>query len=74
MGYILGVISGILLGVLFTMIFCRHVESGTLKVYTPDDPEESPYLYVELDKPISFIGDQSHVTFKVDVKTIKTQQ
>lgn len=74
MAYAIAIFIGILLGVAITLLCVRYMQSGTLKVYIPDDPEESPYLYVELDKSVGFICDQTHVMFKVNTKNIKTHQ
>lgn len=74
MEYAIAVFIGLLLGVTIMFACTTKKASGTLKVYIPDDPDESPYLYVELDERISQICDKKIVTFRVDTKNIKTQQ
>lgn len=74
MDYAIAVIIGILLGGVIVFACTTKKASGTLKVYIPDDPDESPYLYVELDERISQICGKKVVTFRVDTKNIKTQQ
>ena len=66
---------GTIIGMLITSIvvfFCMKI--GTLKIYIPDRQDESPYLYVELNKPVSYICKKKCVLFVVDVSNIKTQK
>lgn len=79
MGYVIAAIMGaaimgVVLGAIFTLLIVRRSKSGVLKVYIPDDPEEQPYLYVELNKPVGLICDEQQVLFTVDVKNIKTHK
>lgn len=74
MYYAIAVIIGILLGVFVASWMIAKRKSGTLKVYVPDDPEEPPYLYVELDKSIAHICTKKIALFKVDARNIKTHQ
>lgn len=74
MGYAIAVFIGLLLGVAIAYGCFGKKTSGTLKVYVPDDLDESPYLYVELDERIAQICSKKIVTFKVNAKNIKTQQ
>lgn len=64
----------VLLGVVLTLVFIRRRSAGTLKVYVPDDPDESPYLYVELDESIESISKRDMVLFTVDIKALNSQR
>lgn len=63
-----------LLGVFLTLAIVRKTSRGTLKVYTPDDLGESPYLYVELNRPIDSICKERLVMFKVDVREVRSHK
>lgn len=69
---IIWVILAFLLGVIITLIVMSRLDAGVLKVYIPDD--EQPYLYVELNKPVSFICSKKRVSFTVDTKNIHSQE
>lgn len=64
----------IMLGVVLTLIVVRHRSAGTLKVYIPDDQDESPYLYVELDRSVESICKNKQVLFRVDMRNIRSQK
>ena len=68
------VLLAFLLGAFLTLLIVRRTNSGALKVYAPDDPEESPYLYVELKKPVESICRKKQVLFRVDVRAIRSQK
>lgn len=70
---IFGLLS-ILLGVVLTVTLIRSKSAGTLKVYIPDDADEPPYLYVELDRPVDSICKAKQVVFKVDTRNIRSQK
>lgn len=74
MVYAIAFVIGALLGIFITAAQMAKRRSGTLKVYVPDDAEEAPYLYVELDKSIAQICTKEIVLFKVDTRNIKTHQ
>ena len=58
-------IIGLILGIAATALGFLRLQSGTLKVYIPGDGE-SPYPYLDLDKPLSYIYSKKYAIFKVD--------
>lgn len=71
MEFLIGAIIGMLVTAIAIVV---RMEIGTLKIYIPDQKDESPYLYVELNKPVSYICKRKCVLFVVDVSNIKTQK
>lgn len=71
MEFLIGAIIGMLVTAIAIVV---RMEIGTLKIYIPDQQDESPYLYVELNKPVSYICKRKCVLFVVDVSNIKTQK
>lgn len=65
---------GIVIGFVLAVIGIYNLKSGTLKIYIPDLEDESPYLYVDLDKPVDTIMAKKHVVFAVDTKNISSQK
>lgn len=65
---------GILLGVILTLVIVRRSKSGVLRVCIPDDPEEPPYLFVDLDQSVDSICRKKQVIFTVSIKPIRTQK
>ena len=62
-----------LFGVIVTGVGFYRLKVGVLKVYIPDQVDESPYLYTELDKPVDFICKRDYVLFKIDVRHVYSQ-
>lgn len=68
-------ISGVCIGILvFAIIVYFAFPAGTLRVYIPDQQDEQPYLYVDLDKTVSSVCKGKLVVFKVDVRNLNTQK
>lgn len=61
-------ILGVLVGSLLVMIFRHNRISGVLQVEDLD-PEEGPYLLLELSKDVDYIRTKKYVTFKVNART-----
>ena len=67
------VLLGFVFGIVFFLI-CLVVRSvGTLRV-DQSDPTESPYLFLELDKPVENIVKEKYVLFKVIKKNFISQE
>lgn len=64
---------GVVMGVIVTVLGFLRLQAGVLKIYVPEQ-EESPYLYVELDKPMSFICRKRYILFKTDTRDIDSQK
>ena len=70
---VLLVLLGFVFGIVFFLI-CLVVRSvGTLRV-DQSDPTESPYLFLELDKPVENIVKEKYVLFKVIKKNFISQE
>ena len=58
---------GILVGIVCTTVSTRTKSVGSLRVDT-SDPDDGPYLFLELSKDIGDIYRKKYVTFKVSLK------
>lgn len=67
--FIVGFLIG---GVLSLTLYKRHC-AGTLRIDT-SDPNESPYLFLELAEPIEIIASKHDVSFRVDLESYLPQQ
>ena len=63
-----------LLGMVFALILLCRSSVGLLKVCIPDDPDENPYLYAELDSSVNSICKKKYVLFRVKVYDIYSQK
>jgi len=59
---------GILIGFVCATIATRTKSVGSLRVDT-SDPDDSPYLFLELSKDIGDIYKKKYVTMKVNIKS-----
>ncbi len=55
---------GILVGIVCTTVITRSKSVGSLRVDT-SDPDDDPYLFLELSKDIEELYRKKYVTFKV---------
>lgn len=58
---------GILVGIVCATVATRTKSVGTLRVDT-SDPDDGPYLFLELSKDIGDIYRKKYVTFKASLK------
>jgi len=58
---------GILVGIVCTTVATRSKSVGSLRV-DRSDPDDGPYLFLELSKDIEEIYRKKYVTFKVSIK------
>ena len=74
-GYIIGSIVGILIGILSTWLVFRITRRsmGTLRV-DQSDPDDEPYLFLELNSNVDTIKKQKHVIFDVNVENYISQK
>jgi hypothetical protein len=63
---ILGI--GVLIGCILTIIIFRTRSVGSLRIDT-SDPDDSPYLFLELSKDIREIYKKKYVMMKVNFKS-----
>ena len=61
-------IGGLILGALFTHIFFRIRAAGTLRIIESTEPEEQPYLFVELNRSVHEVSKCKQVTFNISLK------
>lgn len=61
---ILLILVGVLLGVAISVIVFRTYFVGNLRIDN-SDPEDGPYMFLELEKGISDISSKKHVVLKV---------
>lgn len=56
---------GIFIGVVLTLLLFRKNMVGTLLVNT-SDPDDAPYLFLELSKDVSDVTNKRYVVLKVN--------
>lgn len=59
---------GVIAGVVLQTVISQLKSAGTLRV-DDSDPDDGPYLFLELSKNISFIRRKKYVVLKVDPKS-----
>lgn len=69
-----GLLTGFAFGLIAALIGFLKLKVGALKVYIPNELDESPYLYTELNKTIHEIMDRKYVLFKVETQHLHTQE
>ena len=62
--FVVVTVLSILVGVVITLVILRGKTSGNLRMY--NDPEDGPYLFVELDAEPTIIMKKKYVIFKVN--------
>jgi hypothetical protein len=65
MYFIIGLIVGLILGFILTVIFGREKLSGQV-IVNNQDPEEEPYLFLELFESVDTFCKKEYVRFKVN--------
>ena len=66
-------VAGIVIGILFGIgIVFMRTSVGTLRV-DQSDPNEAPYLFLELKKPISKFCRKAYVILEVKIKNYISQ-
>lgn len=60
-------LAGVLLGTIIYAIAVKTASVGTLRI-DRSDPEDSPYLFLELEKSINLIASKQYVIMKVNLK------
>lgn len=72
--HLLIILIGILIGSIVTLIFLRFRKKaiGTIRIDT-SDPNDNPYLFLELDVPIKDFRNKKEVTCKINNKSYISQ-
>lgn len=60
-------VIGVLSGCIITVVIFRVKSVGSLQIYT-SDPDENPYLFLELSKDVGEVYRKKYVTLKVNIK------
>ena len=68
MNLIVMFLIGILVGCVVTLSIFRMRSVGSLRIDT-SDPDDGPYLFLELSKDVSVVYQKRYVTFKVNTKS-----
>ena len=79
MHWLLVCLLGFIFGSVMTFIFCVHShrksiipEIGVLRIDT-SDPEDGPYLFLELDRNINSFYNESKVSLRVNTENYISQ-
>lgn len=62
---IIAFLLGVLIGTIIYAIAVKTASVGTLRI-DQSDPEDSPYLFLELNKNVHIITSKKYVTMKVE--------
>jgi hypothetical protein len=74
-GYLIGLYLGVMIGAAFTFVIC-HIPKrriGTLRV-DQSDPNDEPYLFLELSVPVDVVKQQKRVMLDVNVENYLSQK
>lgn len=69
-------IVGFIIGLIFSYLIVKHYTIGNLRLDN-SDPEEEPYMFLELDSSlhnVNWIGKQKFVVLKVLLKNYISQK
>lgn len=69
---IIAFLAGVLIGTIIYAIAVKTASVGTLRI-DQSDPEDSPYLFLELDKNVFTIASKKYVIMKVNLKNYISQ-
>ena len=58
---------GVIVGSIVTQIILRIKSVGTMRIDT-SDPEDGPYLFLELTKDVLYVKRKKYITLKVSSK------
>lgn len=65
------ILAGVVIGIGIAMIIFRAYFIGTLRI-DKSDPNEEPYMFLELDKGIGDISSKKHVVLRVSTENYST--
>ena len=72
-GVVISFIFGHISGIDITKKTYRNRSLGTIRVDS-SDPEDGPYLFLELNAPPSMIAEKDYVMFKVNTESYISQK
>lgn len=65
--FVIGLLMGILIGYWFSVVIRRRSIVGSLRIDT-SDPDDSPYLFLELSKDVNEVYRRKHIMLEVNTK------
>ena len=75
MQFVLGLIVGLGIGIVIMLFKSEPSELGTLRIVTPaSDPDENPYMFMELNKGIGDISRYEQGVFRISVEKYGTRK
>lgn len=75
MQFVLGLIVGLGIGIVIMLFRSEPSELGTLRIVTPaSDPDENPYMFMELNKGIGNISQYEQGLFRISVEKYGTRK
>lgn len=66
-------LAGVLIGTIIYAIAVKTASVGTLRI-DHSDPEDSPYLFLELKKDVTTISSKKYILLEVNLKDYFSQQ
>lgn len=73
MEFITVFVIGVLVGRVFTIIIARINSVGSLRVDT-SEPDDNPYLFLELSKDTNCIFRKKYITLKINTKNFVSRK
>ena len=75
MQFVLGLIIGLGIGIVTMLFRSEPSELGTLRIVTPtSDPDENPYMFMELNKGVGDISRYEQGMFRISVEKYGTRK
>ena len=75
MQFVIGLVIGFGIGIVTMLFRSAPSELGTLRIVTPaSDPDESPYMFMELNKGVGDISQYEQGLFRISVEKYGTRK
>ena len=65
--------AGVVVGIMVCLLLSLRIKVGTIRLVV-DDPNDNPYLFLELSKDVNGITRKKYVLMKVDQKIRYSQE
>lgn len=72
-GVIIIFVIGMILGSAITVITLRKRSFGSLRIDT-SDPNENPYIFLELSEDVNTIFQKKYITLKINTQNFVSQE
>ena len=73
LGTILIILAGAVMGSVITLLVCYEKPVGDLRIDC-SDPDDGPYMFLELEQGTDVIGSRKRVTLNVNTKNYISQK